>query len=82
MNNKIEFTDFMKLAALVFFGLWFHTREEAEQHIIDDLQWIEDNNLIEDKHLTHEITEYQQEVNTKRDKNAMWVRLMHHYVGY
>ena len=42
----------------------------------------EDNNLIEDKHLTHEITEYQQEVNTKRDKNAMWVRLMHHYVGY
>jgi len=60
----------------------FHTREEAEQHIIDDLQWIEDNNLIEDKHLTHEITEYQQEVNPKRDKNAMWVRLMHHYVGY
>ena len=23
MNNRIEFTDFMKLAALVFFGLWF-----------------------------------------------------------
>ena len=58
------------------------TREEAEQHIIDDLQWIEDNNLIEDKHLTHEITEYQQEVNPKRDKNATWIRLMHHYTGY
>ena len=23
MNNRIEFSDFMKLAALVFFGLWF-----------------------------------------------------------
>ena len=60
----------------------FDTREEAEQHIVDDLQWIEDNNLIDEKGITHEITEYQQEVNPKRDKNATWVRLMHHYVGY
>ena len=61
----------------------FDTREEAEQYIIKNLQWIEDNNLIEEKNITHEITEYQQELNPKKiDKNAMWVRLMHHYVGY
>ena len=58
------------------------TREEAEQHISDVMQWIEENNLIEYSNLSQEISTYQREVNPKRDKNATWVRLMHHYVGY
>ena len=56
MNNKIEFIDFMKLAALVFFGLWFVINMGAQVYGIREGSIPSlPTNIISLKTLTNEI---------------------------